>query len=373
VGSTWAFFWFFSCLFIAIGVSTKHDWYHYGLNTNHSNFCSTTLGDTWRQRKTKNMILQLLLIFSAIAFFLAKFSSNYYWIMFTIGIFSLFQTSISPISDTIVLESLEKTKWTYGPIRIAGAIGYSSVSVLGGIIINQYISELFWLYVIVVAFIVICTLFFPKVKGHQSETLTRVSPLRLFEDKNLVSFLLLTLIVQTTIGFYNTFFPVYLLSLGADKVTLGWSLSIAGMSELPFLFFANGIVKRFSLHAILLFTSAIGVVRWGLLSIFSNPFLIIGTQWMHGLMFIIITYVLANYINQQAPKELKATGQTMSWLVSMGISRIVGSFFGGELAQSFGIKQVFFYNSILCLFTFIIFSYYFARQKRKTQLQEIST
>jgi MFS transporter, PPP family, 3-phenylpropionic acid transporter len=88
-------------------------------------------------------------------------------------------------------------------------------------------------------------------------------------------------------------------------------------------------------------------------------------------MFIIITFVLTTYINQHAPKELKATGQTMSWLVSMGISRVIGSFFGGEFAQAFGIQRVFFYNSLLCLVGFIGFSYYFFRQKKKVLQQGI--
>jgi PPP family 3-phenylpropionic acid transporter len=75
---------------------------------------------------------------------------------------------------------------------------------------------------------------------------------------------------------------------------------------------------------------------------------------------------MAIYINEEVPKELKTSGQTINNLIGMGIARITGSLVGGFLSDIYGIKNMFLYNSILAFITVLIFAYIFLTMKRRS-------
>ena len=47
------------------------------------------------------------------------------------------------------------------------------------------------------------------------------------------------------------------------------------------------------------------------------------------------------------PKELRASGQALNWLLSAGVARIIGSFGGGLIADAVGIRTGFLYGACL--------------------------
>jgi len=53
-----------------------------------------------------------------------------------------------------------------------------------------------------------------------------------------------TLVIHTTMGFYNTFFPIYYKNMGADNTILGLAVFIGSASEIIFLVFGDRIIKR---------------------------------------------------------------------------------------------------------------------------------
>nr|WP_219620133.1 MFS transporter [Bacillus canaveralius] len=76
-----------------------------------------SLGD---RSDSKNRILQILLLGSALTILLFPLSEIYIYLLIVICLTTFFQTSIYPLSDAITLEYLSRTKWNFGPIRLAG-------------------------------------------------------------------------------------------------------------------------------------------------------------------------------------------------------------------------------------------------------------
>lgn len=317
-----------------------------------------SIGD---RSESKNSVLQILLLGSGISVLLFPLSNHYIYLLMIICLTTFFQTSIYPLSDAITLEHLSRTKWAFGPIRLAGTIGYAFMSVAFGIIAKRNISSIFLVYSIVMLVAIIISIQLPKIKGHQSHR-KKVSLLVLLKNRKLMLFMLLNFIVQITLGYYYSFFPIYFQQLGGDSGLLGLSMLFSSISELPFLLFGDKIIRRFGIPAVLLGTAFFAGLRWLLLYFVHNPYLVLPIQMLHGLIFIVLMVTLAIYINQEVPKELKASGQTLNGLISLGLARIIGSMAGGVASEFVGMRDVFLYSAVVAFVTFIVFAFIFVKE-----------
>lgn len=302
--------------------------------------------------KYKNTVLSILILGSTFSILLYRFSINFYYLSLVISCFTLFQTSINPMSDAIALEFTSKTKWKFGHIRLSGTIGYSIMSVTAGIVLMKNINRMFILYFMIGLLTLIIALFIPKIKGHQSHG-KRLAFWSLFKDKRLILYLSFALVIQITLGYYYTFFSLYYQQLGASKTLIGWSNFIAAMSETPFLLFSHVILKRITAKQALITAGSAAALRWLLLGLSVNPYNILIFQVLHGFTNIVIMVSLAMYINEFVPEELKSSGQALNGLVCTGIARIIGSLFGGYLSDIFSTRTMFLYNSAF-IFTAVL-------------------
>ncbi|WP_424767457.1 MFS transporter [Paenibacillus sp. sgz302251] len=318
------------------------------------------LGD---RARTKNFILLLLLTGTGLTTLLYPLSTQYTYLLLMICIFTLFQTSIFAISDTITLEVLDRNKkGSFGLIRLGGTIGFAVMSLLFGIIAQKHIGSLFPVYAFIMLVCFLLVLKFPVIEGHQSQG-RKMSILVLFRNHTLMLYLGINFILQTTMGYYYAFFPMYFRELGGDNILLGWAMVISSLSEVPFLLFADKIFKRIKIPYILLGAAAATAVRWYLLFVIDAPYWALPVQALHGLIFIVLTVTMATYINRSVPKELKASGQTFNGLLNLGVARIIGSFAGGIATHAFGMRNVFMYNSIIAFVCMGIFGLLFWRMK----------
>ncbi|WP_084822329.1 MFS transporter [Bacillus sp. SA1-12] len=316
-----------------------------------------SIGD---RSKTKNSVLQLLMFGSALSVLFFPLSNHFVYLLVIMCLVTFFQTSVYPMGDAITLEYLSETKWNFGPIRLAGTIGFALMSVGFGLYARNQIDSIFIVYCLIMLLAMVISFKLPKVKGHQASG-NKVKIWVVFKNRKLVLLLLLSFIVQVSLGYYYAFFPIFYKELGADTSLLGWSMLVSASSEIPFLLFADKIIKRFGVPLILLSTAFFAGVRWLCFYFVESPYLVLPIQLFHGAIFIVLMVTMAMFINEEVPRELKASGQTMYGLISLGIARITGSILGGMTAESVGMREVFLYSSILMFLTLIVFAFIFMR------------
>ncbi|WP_246315832.1 MFS transporter [Paenibacillus foliorum] len=305
-----------------------------------------SIGD---RARTKNSVLRVLIIGTGVVILLFPLSTHYVYLLIMVCLFTFFQTSIAPLSDAITLEELDKQKrWSFGPIRLGGTIGFAIMSLLFGWIAKSHINSLFVTYAIIMFISVILLSKFPAATGYQSSG-KKMNIGILFRNRKLMIYMGINLVLQITLGYYYTFFPVYFHNMGGNSFLLGWSMVISALSEIPFLLYSGRIMKRVRITHILLVASIATALRWFAFSLSDNPYWVLPAQVLHGLIFIVLSVTMAMYINQEVPKELKASGQTLNALLSAGIARIIGSFGGGIASDAFGMKNIFYYNAWIAL------------------------
>lgn len=316
--------------------------------------------------KTKNDILKTLLLTSSLIILLFRLSGNFYYIFVIMVVYSFFQSPIVPLSDAITLEYMVTTRWKYGPIRLAGTFGYAGIAVLAGALINKNVDGIFFLSFLIGFITFLAAFKIPRIRGHQSIG-EKISILKLFKNRELILLMGFAATIQATLSFYNAFFSIYYKDMGADNSLLGWAMFIGAVSEVFFLLLGDRVISKFGIKATLFGAAFIAVVRWALLGIVSNIFVILALQVLHGFIFIVLAYSMATYINNKVPKELKASGQTLNAVISGGLARIIGNIGGGMISDIIGIRHVFIYCSITVVAAICIFAAIFVVSSKRNQ------
>lgn len=305
---------------------------------------------------SKNRFFAILMLGSIGATFVLSFpGASFYLLIANILVLAFFQASLTPISESISLESLEKLKKSYAPSRMGGTIGYSLSAILLGYLMGINSRYMFYCAILISFVHILIILKMNTVKGHQTQE-NRV-PLRvLFQDKTLLLFFLFASVGAMLMNFYYTFVPTHFLKLGGSSHQLGIIFFISAIFEVPFLLFADRIVKKLG-NSLLLFISMIIVgLRILLLAIIKDPIYIYPLSALNGLCFIVFNYVIAVYINRTVAKELRTTGQTVL-AVFMGSGRVLGTLVGGFMIDQLGMHStgiISFSVSIAAIVLFVI-------------------
>ncbi len=320
----------------------------------------------WSDRAaSKNFILKIMLLGTAGVILLIPLSGQYYYLIAIIALFTFFQASITPLSDAITLEYLETSRWQYGPIRMAGTLGFAVMSVIAGRVAEWKIGMIFPLYSLIAFFGFLSVFRLPVIHGHQKEG-NKQMPWSLLKNKPVMLLIAFNFVIQITFGFYYSFFPIHFSQMGATSTLLGIAMLITSASEIPFLLLADKIIDRLGIPLTLVLSSLIISTRWLLLHFVSNLAVIMLVNASHGLSFIVFAYCLAVFINKNVPDELKASGQTLNAVLCMGIARLLGSMLGGLFSDLTGIRQMFLYTSFLGFAAACVFGSIFLVMNRKS-------
>lgn len=313
-------------------------------------------GSVTDKASSKNSVLATMLIGSGIVMLLFPISPTYGWLMAAIGLFTLFQSSITAVADAITLEALGKRAAHYGLIRIGGTIGFAVMSIGFGMYAERVaLDGMFGAYAIVMAASVAILMFYPKVKGHQFGG-RKMNVTQLFRNRRLVLYMSICFVINTTLGYYYAFFPLYFTEIGAGNDMLGWSMVISALAELPFLFYSSKLLKKVPVSAILLFAGGAAVLRWTLYFLLDSPWLVLPAQALHGLVFIVVAVTMSVYINKEVPPELRATGQTLNALINLGAARVFGSYLGGYASEASSLRAVFLYAALILSAALVVFA-----------------
>jgi MFS transporter, PPP family, 3-phenylpropionic acid transporter len=307
--------------------------------------------------KYKNSVLKLIFLFCAIFSIIYSLHGNFYYVIVFYTIMMFFYSSIFSLSDSITLEGIAGTGYKFGIIRLGGTLGFIVVILAAGQISNSGVSLMFPLYSIIAILSMALVFVLPKIRGHQSaaEGKKKVPFLKLLKKKELVLILAYNLIIQITLGFYYSFFPIFFMQIGASTGVIAISYAISASSEIPFLLFAERILKKIGIMNMLLISGTATGLRWLLLSQTSRIGQVMAIQVLHGIIFVAMTLSIAIYINENVQNELKASGQSLNTVSGIWLAKIAGSIFGGVASQFISLRQIFFVLSFVCFAAVIIF------------------
>ena len=302
---------------------------------------------------SKNNVFIMLMVGTIASIVIFPLNDMFWYMLIVTVILSIFQSALTPIAESIMLESLDKMNKTYGPVRMAGTLGFSSVCIIASFLMKIDIRSIFIISAVMGFFNIITMKMIPSVRGHRVKG-NDVSVIELLKNKTLVIFMVFWAIAQLALSFYYTFFPIYFLRIGGTNSQIAWVYFLAGMSELPFLFWADRIIEKLGIKTALVLSMFIIGFRTFLVSSIGNPIFAFPLGLLSGLTFIVFAYSLAIYVNKNVRAEFRTTGQTFLGIAA-AIGRILGALLGGFLVEEIGLAQSMRLTFYMCIIAIVFF------------------
>ncbi len=334
---------------------------------------------------TEKVIAFLQLAGGAILIY-TSFVSDYSTMMWLIFLYSLLYAPTLALTNSIAFINMKDSEKEFGIIRVWGTIGWIAAGlILAGWRMLASSQEAMALRgdTLMLAGI------FSLIMGIQSFFLPHTPPkkevkkpwafleaIKMLKDKNLAVFVGIAFIVATELQFYYILTAPYLTSgiIGIDSSMVSGVMVIAQIAEifvmallLPYFLPKFGIKK----------TMIIGVLAWParyITFVIGQPvWLVIASLSLHGFCYVFFFTAAFIYIDQVAPRDIRASAQSLISIVTLGLGNFLGSLFAGWIQTLFteadvtDWRSVFIIPAVLTILCAVAFVLLF-REKKKISI-----
>ncbi|WHZ56887.1 MFS transporter [Metabacillus hrfriensis] len=272
---------------------------------------------------------------------------TYIWLIAIASLLAIVQSALIPLSDSISMNYVQKTKTEYGSIRLWGAVGFA-VAVMA---VGQ-LSELFSLRMIfyAFAFILFIAVFFAYQLPNETKTLQisiREGIKELANVPRYFMFLFVAFLVMGPILANNIYFGIFVAELGGGLTGIGIAFLLAAGSEAPFMKFASSWISRLGMMNILMMATFISILRWFLYFLEPPLEVVYVTTIAQGLSVGLFIPAALQYVRDLAPISVGATAISLYSSVGNGLGNWFCTFFGGLILEGFSILYVYLFFGIL--------------------------
>lgn len=256
---------------------------------------------------------------------------------------------VTPLADAITLQWISLRGGSYGMVRVYGSFGFLLMAIAAGGILNVVgITSFFLLLAIVFCGPFLASFFVP---GQSKASVARMKSSELvvlLRDRMLLLFLLLCMVGYGTFAAYNTFFGLYLRSLGVSTTAIGLASGMATLSELPTMMLSGILMKRLSVKWLLLIGLGVAVVRWLAYAAFTDYTILFAFTLLHGISFASFYTAAVTFIDRYVSIHLRTTGQALFYGTSFGLGTWASNNLFGILYERLHGSGMFLVAAALC-------------------------
>jgi len=295
------------------------------------------------------------------------------WVML---IYCLIYAPTLALTNSIAFINLQNSEKDFGKIRVWGTIGWIAaglglagwrmIAKSAGSVASKgdtlFLAGLFSLIMGVLSFGLPHTP--PKKEG--TKPWAFLEALNMIKDNDFLVFTIISFIVATELQFYYVLTAPFLTSakIGVSESAVSGVMVIAQIAEifvmallLPYFLPKYGIKK----------TMSIGVLAWPLRYIIfvigSPAWLVIASLFLHGFCYVFFFTAAYIYVDMIAPKDIRASAQSLIAMVILGLGSFIGSIFSGWIQSLFTVERATHWRNVflvptaltlLCALAFVI-------------------
>lgn len=308
--------------------------------------------------KSKNRILQLMLLLTAVLYPMILLNKNFIYILVVYTGYAVFRNFQHPLNTTMSVEFSERSGKPYGPIRMMGAVGYAiMMSIVGWVSSTQYGEEkTFVLFSIVCIVNILIIFLLPTMKGHNRKSEgKKISPLTLLKNRPIMMLIAFQILLNISSSLCRSFFGIYFTDdMGGSNQLYGTMLSVAAAIEIPFLFLSDKILKKLGPRLMLFTMGIITALRW-LTCFFAQGTTTLFIVQCGNFINILEGVAYALLLSRMVAPQLKTSVQTLSATIQNVASIFISSYLGGFLSDLIGIRPLFLVSGILVATVTIVF------------------
>jgi MFS transporter, PPP family, 3-phenylpropionic acid transporter len=299
--------------------------------------------------------IKLAALLGLLGFIAVFWAHSFFWLFLVMAALSLFTSSIMPLSESLTLAHLAKTKGHYSRIRMWGSLGFIVASVVLGFFIDWYgIRSLLWFLLAVQIALFVLTFKLPEaqVTPHAHD---KFSIWSILKQPAVMALLLGCALMVTAHGLLYNFYSIYLEQHGYSKSMIGLMWSLGVICEIGIFMLMPKIMLRFTLKSILLISLALAVLRFAMIGLVpDNLTLILIAQCLHAFTFGSFHVASVEVITQFFNGRHQAKGQAIYNSIAYGVGGAVGGLAGGFAMQAWGGEYTFMLAAAFPLLGFIV-------------------
>ena len=291
------------------------------------------VADASRRYKTT---LMAAISATLIAVFLLAQAHTFAWLLPAVVLYAFFGAPLIPLVDNSVVALLGERRQSYGRLRLWGAVGWGIAGATSGFVIQRTgIRASFVLYLCLMACGLAVASQLPMRKAQSSQPFW--SGLRVMVGAGQWAiFLAAVYIASIAAGMINNFLFLYLQDLHASASLMGFSLTVATVSEVPVFFFSDRLLRRWNARGLLLISMGATALRLAAYALMPAAWYVLPIHLLHGLTFSALWVAGVSYAGELAPPGMGATAQGLFTATYMGLGAASGALLGGLLYSRFG-------------------------------------
>ncbi|GAE30905.1 MFS transporter [Alkalihalobacillus hemicellulosilyticus] len=326
------------------------------------------MSDKYKSIKRMLLVAIVGVIVSAMMFL---FIDSFLGFMVLMFVLFLFISPTTALGDSLAQQTAYSQRISFGRIRMWGSLGFGITSLLTGYLLSIVGVENIMYPMLTMA---IVSFFFAlniQDAPQTNKPVTVIDAFKLSMNPALLFFLGCVLFISVTHRANDTYLGLYIVELGGPEAMIGWAWFI-GVSTEAIVFATSAYwFRKWSPLTFVIIAGFIYVCRWFMLSLLSEPWILLPLQALHGVTFGLLYLTAFQFVNFLIPKHLQATGHVLFITIVFGLSGIIGSLLGGYLIDITSMNQLYFFMSISALFgtgSLIIFKrFYDARVEIKKE------
>jgi len=248
----------------------------------------------------------------------------------------------SPITDAMALAALGDRSGAYGRFRAWTSAAWAVSATTGGLVYMLVgPSALIMLYVVSSLALAVFAFRPRRVRAGRHATAHRSPLLRELRSALVAAPVLLPILLALfleTLGnnAANAMIPLRILDVGGGAVFIGLAAAAPAIVETP-LFPATGpLIARLGLRRVYVLGLLISAATLLFVAIVSDPGLVALSRGVDGVSYVLRYAGIVVIIGAVLPPSLRATGQSMAWLVGGGISAVIAGPLAGAMYERLG-------------------------------------
>ena len=305
----------------------------------------------------RKRMLVFVLLTSGLLMWLFFVDGTMAWFVSVTLLFAVFNNPIASFVDNLALDYSQYSGVPlYGQIRMWASIGWAVSVVFTGILVSRLaIDYIILLGSLLLLVTVLVTLAGYRVPERRESAGVKLSDFRnLLVQKGMLFFLILIFFQGIFSAPIYLFINLYYAEIGAGYDTFGIAIAVQSMSELPFFFFGDRVVKRFGPKKVLLTAMAAATLRMLMYGLTSHPLVAVIIGSLHGICLALFIVATVSYIQAMTPTRLRATGQSLMYATYFGAGLTLGNLLIGFLSGIIMMRGVMLLNSGLIFILAII-------------------
>ncbi|MCW8995730.1 MAG: 3-phenylpropionate MFS transporter [Psychromonas sp.] len=281
-------------------------------------------------------LLRILGLLILLAFALLFYQQGNLWLaVITLSVNFLMAPMMS-LGDIIGTRLVKQINLDYGRVRLWGSLSFIAGSTCVGWLIAAYGNQtILWGIVCAAVLMWLLSLVDLSPRLDKGESLQRdpgQSLYALCKRADVLLFLIITGTIQGSHAAYYAFSSIYWHREGLSEVSIAWLWSIGVFAEVLLMRFNTKLFRRWSIKQMMLLGLGAGILRWSVLALTTNLYLLGVAQTFHAFTFAVTHLATIRYISLQKDSEM-VRFQSLYAAIALGLMMALFTYISGELFE----------------------------------------